>query len=180
MAIEIEKKYRLTAEQREQILTKLKELGASFSHEDFEVNDLYGGGVLEAEQAVLRVRKMEVKTILTYKKRIEDTSSIKQQIEYETEVADGEEIEKIITSLGFKKALIYEKRRQTWHLRNVEVLMDELPFGLFMEIEGGQSEILEAEKLLKIENLPAVMETYPLLTAQHGEKRGEMIEARFK
>jgi hypothetical protein len=49
-----------------------------------------------------------------------------------------------------------------------------------MEIEGGQEEILEAEKLLEIENLPAVMETYPLLTAQHGEKRGEMIEARFK
>jgi adenylate cyclase class 2 len=86
----------------------------------------------------------------------------------------------IFENLGYRPALVYEKRRQTWLLNETEVVLDELPFGLFMEIEGEHDSILEAEKLLGIENLPAVMETYPLLTEQYGERRGEMIEARFK
>lgn len=179
MSIEIEKKYHLSAAQREQILTKLKELGAQFSREDFEVNELYGGGILDEEDAVLRVRKIENKTILTYKKRIQSEAAIKQQIEYETEVKDAETIEKIIESLGFQKGLIYEKRRQTWQLRNVEIVLDELPFGLFMEIEGEINEIGLAEQFLEAEDFEAVGETYPRLTEKLGKRNGKLIEARF-
>ncbi|MDQ4123431.1 MAG: class IV adenylate cyclase [Acidobacteriota bacterium] len=180
MAIEIEKKYRLTAEEREQILRRLQETEASFEGEDFEENILFGGGFLNFKSAALRVRKTEKKILLTYKQRQPSESAIKQQIEYETEIGDAETITEILKNLGYRPALVYEKRRQTWQLKNVEVVLDELPFGLFMEIEGEESEILDAEKLLEIENLPPVMETYPLLTQHHGEKRGDMIEARFK
>ncbi|HEX8264166.1 MAG TPA: class IV adenylate cyclase [Pyrinomonadaceae bacterium] len=180
MAIEIEKKYRLTAGERETVLRRLAEIGAHFEGEDFEENTLFSGGFLNYKSAALRVRKTEKKIILTYKQRQPSESAIKRQIEYETEIGNAETIAEIFTNLGYRPALVYEKRRQTWQLKNVEVVLDELPFGLFMEIEGGQNEILEAEKLLEIENLPPVMDTYPLLTAQHGKKRGEMIEARFK
>lgn len=180
MAIEIEKKYRLTTDERETVLRRLAEIGAHFEGEDFEENTLFGGGFLNFKSAALRVRKTEKKIVLTYKQRQPSESAVKQQIEYETEIGNAETITEIFKNLSYRPALVYEKRRQTWQLKNVEIVLDELPFGLFMEIEGGQNEILEAEKLLKIENLPAVMETYPLLTAQHGKKRGEMIEARFK
>lgn len=180
MAIETEKKYRLTADERERISRRLPEIGARFEGADFEENTLFGGGFLSFKNAALRVRKTEKKIILTYKQRQPSKSAVKHQIEYETEIGDAETITEIFKNLGYRPALVYEKRRQTWRLKNVEIVLDELPFGLFMEIEGGQNEILEAEKLLEIENLPAVMETYPLLTQQHGEKRGEMIEARFK
>lgn len=179
MAIEIEKKYKLTAAQRRKVLAKLKELGASFSHEDFEINELYGGGVLEKKMAVLRVRKIGGKTILTYKERLKNASAIKHQIEHETEVTDAGEIEKIIESLGFKKAVVYEKRRQIWKLNDTEILLDELPFGFYMEIEGSEKEIAGAEKLLEAEEFEAEHETYPRLALGFGKRNGEVVEARF-
>jgi hypothetical protein len=48
-----------------------------------------------------------------------------------------------------------------------------------MEIEGTEKEIARVEKMLAAETLPAVMETYPALTAKLGKKRGGVIEARF-
>ncbi len=180
MAIETEKKYRLNGAQREQVLAKLKEIGAVFSREDFEVNELYGGGILDEKRAVLRLRKIEGKTILTYKQRIDNNSAIKRQIEHETEIADAAAIEMIIESLGFEKAIVYEKRRQTWHFRETEIVLDELPFGLFMEIEGSIAEITSVERLLKAEDFETEHETYPRLTAKLGKQNGQLIEARFK
>jgi adenylate cyclase, class 2 len=180
MAIEIEKKYRLTDEQREQVLANLKDFGAEYLGEEFEINELYGNVTLRKRSAVVRVRKIQDKTILTYKQRLASPTAIKHQIEYETEVADAEAIGKIIESLGFKKLLVYEKRRQTWRLKNIEVLIDELPFGLFMEIEGTIANIGLAEELLEAADFQTEHETYPMLTKKFGKLNGEKIEARFE
>lgn len=179
MAIEIEKKYRLTAAQRAEVLERLDEIGARFEGEDFEENILYRGGVLDEKNAVLRVRKIGEKAILTYKLRIQNQSDVKHQIEHETLVQDPQEIEKIIENLGFQKKLIYEKRRKTWRFREVEIVVDELPFGLFMEIEGSITAIAEAEIFLDIEDLIVEHKTYPRLTGEFGSPNGEVIEARF-
>lgn len=180
MAIEIEKKYKLTTVERERVLDNLKEQGAEFEGEDFEVNEIYGGAFLDEKRAVLRVRKIEGKTILTFKQRIKNNSAFKRQIEYETEVSDVAAIEAIIESLGFEKTLIYEKKRQTWKLRNVEIVLDELPYGLFMEIEGRITDITLVEMLLEAEELQAVDETYPQMTFLSGKQKGQTIEARFE
>ncbi len=179
MAIEIEKKFILSNDQREQVLENLKELGAKYIREDFEENTLYNGGILDEKRAVLRVRKIAGKTVLTYKQRIENAADVKQQIEYETVVEKAEEMEKIIESLGFEKNLVYEKRRQTWHFRAVEIVLDELPFGQYMEIEGSITAIAEAEMLLDVENLAVENETYPHLTQRFGVQKEKLIEARF-
>jgi adenylate cyclase class 2 len=179
MAIEIEKKYVLLIDQREQVLESLKESGAKYVREDFEENTLYRGGILDDKQAVLRVRKIGDKTILTFKERLGNDSGVKQQTEYETVVEKADEIEKIIESLGFEKALVYEKRRQTWQFRAVEIVLDELPFGQYMEIEGSMMAIAEAEMLLDIENFAVENETYPQLTRRFGVQKERLIEARF-
>jgi adenylate cyclase, class 2 len=179
MSIETEKKYRLTKEQYEEVLQSLKELNGEFIREEFEVNLLYGGGILEDEKALLRVRKIGDKTILTYKKQIHNDLAIKQHIEHETEVANFEAIENIIKALGFQLGMVYEKRRQTWHLQNVEVCLDELPFGLFMEIEGKISEIGLIEMLLELEDFEVENDTYPKLTFYRGTEKDGVIEARF-
>jgi hypothetical protein len=59
-------------------------------------------------------------------------------------------------------------------------VLDELPFGLFVEIEGEESAIKEVESLLRLANAEAEMATYPELAAQHGTRRGSLIEARFQ
>lgn len=179
MAIEIEKKFTLSNDQRKQVLENLKEFGAEYIREDFEENTLYRGGILDEKKAVLRVRKIGDKTILTFKERIGSDSGVKRQTEYETVVEKAEEIEKIIESLGFEKALVYEKRRQTWQFRAVEIVLDELPFGQYMEIEGSMMAIAEAEMLLDIENFSVENETYPHLTKRFGVQKEQLIEARF-
>ena len=179
MAIETEKKYRLSEAQFNQIADELKEIGAKFIGEDFEENMIFGGGILAEQQAILRIRKTQNKTILTYKKRIQNEFAVKQQIEHETEVADFEAMEKIVESLGLIKNLVYEKRRKTWKFKNAEIVLDELPFGLFMEIEGSVTEIAEAEMYIGAEEFETEHETYPRLTAQLGKKNGKCIEARF-
>ena len=179
MAIEIEKKYRLNAEQYARISADLAELNAEFIGEDFEENTLYGGGILTEQAAVLRVRKIADKTILTYKRRIQNVSDIKHQIEFETAVENAEEIENIIESLGFQKNLVYEKRRKIWRFRRTEIVLDELLFGLFMEIEGALMAIKEVEMFLGAEDFLTEHETYPLLTMKFGKRNGNLIEARF-
>lgn len=177
--IEIEKKYRLTAEQRDAVLRRLEEVGAEARGEEFEENTIYRGGALRRDVSVLRLRRVGMKARLTYKERIPVASAVKRRREEETEVADPEATAAILDALGFMRALVYEKRRKTWHLGNVEVVIDELPFGLFMEIEGDEDEINAAERQLEIVDLPAEHATYPQLTEKHGKLLGNTIEARF-
>ena len=178
--IETEKKYRLTVEQRDRVLQRLRALGAEDRGEEFEENTIYGGGALKRGTSVLRLRRVGSRALLTYKERFARTSAVKQQREEETAVGDPSAMAVILDAVGFKPVLVYEKRRRTWSLGPTEVVIDELPFGLFMEIEGGEHEIDAAEQTLGIEAVPAEHETYPQLTEQHGERVGDVIEARFR
>lgn len=179
MSIEIEKKYRLTAKQRDEILLRLPQIGAKRSGEEFEENTLYAGDGLDPQHSVLRLRRVGKRAILTYKERFPTRSDIKQQREDETAVADAEAMELILDALGFTPALVYEKRRETWKLGKTEIVLDELPFGLFMEIEGDEQSIREIESKLAIKRLRAESATYPQLTMQHGKNQDGVIEARF-
>lgn len=179
MAIEIEKKYRLTAEQFESLPEKLKSASAEYVGEDFEVNEIYGGGILTKEKAVLRLRKVDEKTVLTFKRRVENEAAVKKQIEHETEIADIEAMREIIESLGFRQVLIYEKRRRTWRIAQTEIVLDELPFGFFMEIEGAETEIGRIEKTLAAEDFSVEHRTYPELTKLFGEPVEKTFRAEF-
>ncbi len=179
MSIEIEKKYRLKAAERERVLERLQEVSAEFCGEEFEENTLYAGSNINITNCVLRLRRVEGKALLTYKERFPSSSAIKHQREEETRIENAEGMAAILDVLGYKPALVYEKRRATWRVAGAEVVIDELPFGFYMEIEGEEQSITEAEKLLEVEEVEAEMATYPHLTAQHGTKNGEVIEARF-
>ncbi len=179
MPVEIEKKYRLTKKQRDAIVRRLRKLGASPSDLEFEENTLYRGGRLELGGCSLRLRRVNGRALLTFKQRFPGKSSIKHQREEETGVADADATAAILRSLEFRPWLVYEKRRVYWQIGKAEIAVDELPFGLFMEIEGSEKEIARVETLLEAEALPAVGETYPALTAELGKKRGGVIEARF-
>jgi len=180
MPIEIEKKYRLTKARRDAIEGRLREIGASSRPIEFEENTLYSGGRLDFGGCALRLRRVNDRAILTFKRRFPSKATIKHQQEEETHVSDADATNAILSALGFQPALIYEKRRTRWKVDNAEVTMDELPFGLFMEIEASEKDIARVEKLLDIADLPAVMETYPTLTAKVGKNRNGIIEARFK
>ena len=177
--IEVEKKFRLTKRQRDAVLKRLPVIGASNEGEDFEENTLYSGEALKNGSCVLRLRRVDGKATLTYKKRLPGAAAIKKQLEEETGVADAQAMAAILEALGFTPTLVYEKRRQTWRLGNAEIVIDVLPFGLFMEIEGKASEIKAIERKLGVKDLKAEHATYPQLTAKHGKLSHGLIEARF-
>ncbi|MFN2511347.1 MAG: class IV adenylate cyclase [Pyrinomonadaceae bacterium] len=179
MPIEIEKKYRLTREQRKFVRRRLPEIGAKLQGEEFEENTLYGGKGLALGRSVLRLRRVGESAILTYKKRLSRASSIKHQLEDETEVDDPDALNSILAALGFTPTMVYEKRRETWVLGNAEIVIDELPFGLFMEIEGKEHDIRAVETKLAVKNLKSEKLTYPQLTLENGKKSRRIIEARF-
>jgi adenylate cyclase class 2 len=179
MPIEIEKKYRLTRKQREEVSRRLPKIGAKRKGEEFEVNTLYAGDNLDMGRTVLRLRRIGKRGILTYKERFPTRSAIKHQREDETRVDDPDAMELILAALGFTAALVYEKRRETWALGKTEIVIDELPFGLFMEIEGTEQSIRDVESKLAIKRLRSETATYPQLTLKHGTDYGGVIESRF-
>lgn len=180
MTIEIEKKYRLTAEEKRLLPERLREADAvQQGVEEFEENTLYGGHTLNPRMHALRLRRTSTRALLTYKERDPSASAIKQRREEETEVGDPNALAAILDALGYRPALVYEKRRTTWRLAGAEVVLDELPFGLFAEIEGTEDSILEAERILNLSGMAAEHDSYPELTARHGTKIGEVIESRF-
>ncbi len=179
MSIETEKKYRLRKEDMDQVANELDDLNAEFSGEVFEENRLFGNDLLKAKKAVLRIRTTENESIITYKEFVPNSMGVKQHVEYETKVESAETLEKILNNLGLEKQMIYEKRRRTWKFKQVEVVLDELPFGLFMEIEGSLMGIAEAEMFIGADEFEIEPAAYPYLVKKYGRRIENRIEARF-
>ena len=179
MSIETEKKYRLDERSRSDVERALEKAGGEYIGRDLEENVIYSSDALRQSRGVIRLRHSGDRTILTFKRRVSNRADVKEQIEHETEVADADAIRSILDELSIRPILVYEKYRDTWRFRSVEVVLDELPFGLFMEIEGTITGIAEAEILLDLQDLETVHETYPTMTARLGMINGELTEARF-
>ena len=180
MSIETEKKYRLNPRRLDEITQRLNELGAQFEKEVFEVNYQHRGGEMDERDATLRLRKIGDFTVLTYKEKVPTANGAKQKIEYETSVADVEAMEKIIEHLGYRLTAVYEKRRTYWHLGDVEVVLDELPFGLYMEIEGEIEAIIKTETKLGLREKEYEPRGYPRLTVKYGREIDGVATAKFE
>ena len=137
--IEIEKKYRLTAEQRNRVLQRLREVGAEDRGEEFEENTIYGGGSLQRGTSVLRLRRVGKKALLTYKERLANASPVKHQREDETAVDDPaamaivrKEVKKRQDAIeGFQKGNRPELAAK--EQAELEILQSYLPKGLSPE-----------------------------------------------
>ena len=179
MGTEIEKKYRIGSAETARLRERLRAAGAEARGAEFEENILYAGPGLERGNRVLRLRRVEGRAIFTFKESMADSSGIKRRREDETAVDDADALADILDALGYTPAVVYEKRRETWLVAGVEVVLDELPFGLYVEIEGEEEPILEAERLLEIDGATEEPKSYPQLTLLHGTKNGALVEARF-
>ncbi len=103
----------------------------------FERNLRYenAAGTLTAGGIVLRLRQDE-RAKLTYKSGASSEDGIFRRFEAEVVVSDFETMDIILRRLGYDVALIYEKYRTTWVLGDAEIVLDELPYGNFTEIEA--------------------------------------------
>lgn len=102
-------------------------------------------GALLARQSLLRLRR-DSRVRLTYKGLAAQDAASEAKIREELEVTvdDFDQTALILTRLGFAPLQTYEKYRETYHWRDVEVVLDETPFGQFVELEGATDEALRA------------------------------------
>jgi len=98
------------------------------------------GGMLSAQGVVLRLRQDDAAR-LTFKADERVVDGISSRFEAEVEVSDFALMDVILQRLGYEVALVYEKYRTTYALDGAEVVLDELPFGNFTEIEGDAATI---------------------------------------
>jgi adenylate cyclase, class 2 len=90
---------------------------------------------LRAEGRVLRLRR-DTDVRLTYKSASDNDQGVLSREEIEFVVEDFEKAKRFLEALGYQKLVYYEKYRMTYDLNETLVMLDELPYGNFVEIEG--------------------------------------------
>jgi adenylate cyclase class 2 len=179
MAIEMEAK--LKVESLDPTREKLRSLGATPAGRRLETNALFDleGGLLRKGGKAVRVRTRrdlengDTDAILTFKgPRLE--GQFKSREEIETHVADPKAMIAILEALGYRQALSFEKKRESWEIDGCHVELDDVPhFGSFVEIEGpGEKEIAAVQSRLGLESLAAVKTSYVRMMADWIKKTG--------
>ena len=125
------------------IRDRILKLGAMSRGRFFETNlrfDDADNGLLQ-KKSLLRLRR-DTKTILTFKSEppVKD-DQFKILRELEVEVSDFATMKDILESLGFREEQVYEKWRETFILNRVNLCLDTMPYGDFLEIEGEKEDI---------------------------------------
>lgn len=201
MAREIEIKVALDDPAR--LRARLHSLGAAGETPVFEVNSIFDtpDGRLRTARMALRLREIRsvdrarvLRTVLTLKRPVDETEyraggvapagktgSAKIREEIETDVAGAPAMASILAALGYRPAVIYEKRRETFRCAACEIVIDELPcLGWFAEIEGPtQAAVESAAADLGLDAAPPIDDTYIALAVRAGAAVEDRRELRF-
>ena len=98
---------------------------------------------LRSQGRVLRLRR-DTTARLTYKGPSQNQQGVLGREEIEFVVEDFEKARQFLEALGYQKSIYYEKYRTTYELDNAFIMLDELPYGKFLEIEGETVEQIQA------------------------------------
>jgi len=128
---------------------KLQSLGASLvTKRTFESNlrfDWPNGSLSRSGQA-LRLRH-DKDNILTFKGASSDQQGVLSRQEIEFKISDLEAARHFLEALGFQVVVAYEKRRTTYAFEGVEIMLDEMPYGNFCEVEGADPAVIQTVAL---------------------------------
>jgi adenylate cyclase class 2 len=129
-------------------------------------------GRLRAEGRVLRLRQ-DTEARLTYKGASDLTDGIMSRSELEFTVGDLETARKVLLALGYVDVAVYEKYRATYELGACHIMLDELPYGDFVEIEGADAEAIHrTANLLGLDMEAATGDSYLGIFQKYCQKRG--------
>lgn len=171
--LEIEVKFLVSdlAEIRERLLGTG---GTLFKARTYERNIRFdnGWGGLKLQGKLLRLRQ-DTAARITYKghpaQEIDSEARVREELEMVVE--DFDTAAAILERIGFEQQEVYEKYRETFALGSVEVMLDEMPFGDFVELEGAEAAIRTASRDLGLDWQKRILENYLALLAR--------LKARF-
>jgi len=121
---------------------------------------------LRSDGRVLRLRQ-DTEARLTYKSAGTNEQGILSRTEIEFVVEDFDKAKQFLEALGYQKLIYYEKYRTTYEFEGCQVMLDELPYGNFVEIEGDSLEsIRRVAKKLGLNWTAAIPQSYQVLFEQ--------------
>ena len=101
-------------------------------------------GELRNSFRVLRLRQDDIARFTFKGPSVEKEGGILSRQEIEFEVGDFDSAKQFLEAIGFQVVVFYEKFRTTYELNNTHIMLDELPYGSFIEIEGENVETIHS------------------------------------
>ncbi len=117
---------------------RLRSLGAQLTQpRTFEQNLRFDTPDKELAKGskVLRLRR-DLQARLTFKGPSEDVDGVRVRKEIEFVLADFQAAQQLLLELGYLVSMQYDKYRAVYDLLGVQISLDELPYGNFLEVEG--------------------------------------------
>jgi adenylate cyclase class 2 len=127
---------------RERLLEQGAQVTVQRTHEYNVRYDTPEGTLLERRQ-LLRLRQ-DRDVVVTFKGEPpagSDSTEAKVREELEVTVSDFETMDLILQRVGFARAQVYEKYRETMAVNGVEAVLDQMPYGDFVELEGPEEKL---------------------------------------
>ena len=117
--------------------------------------------ILEAGQPLARP------ALLTFKGP-RQADALRSREAFDLSVSPAEQLIPLLQGLGFVQMLSFEKRRESWELKDCLVELDTMPeAGLFVEVEGPTEAAVSAVRsLLGLSALLAVEQSYSAMMSQ--------------
>jgi adenylate cyclase, class 2 len=130
----------------------------------FELNLRFDtpAAALQAAHQVLRLRQDE-NAYMTFKGNERETDGVVTRSEIEVKVEDFFAGQRLLEALGYKVVFVYEKYRAIYSFEDTQVMLDELPYGSFVEIEGRDENIRALARMLGLKWGHAIPASYHLL-----------------
>ena len=101
-------------------------------------------GELRNSFRVLRLRQDDIARFTFKGPSVEKEGGILSRQEIEFEVGDFDSAKQFLEAIGFQVVVFYEKFRATYELNDTHIMLDELPYGSFIEIEGENVESIHS------------------------------------
>jgi adenylate cyclase class 2 len=115
---------------------------------------------LMQQECLLRLRR-DQRCLLTYKgPQADNEHEFKVRPEYEIEISDLGQAQALLAHIGFVPSWRYEKYRETFAYQEAEIVLDEVPVGNFLEIEGPRECIRTIAEMLGLDFSTRVLASY--------------------
>ncbi len=174
----LEREVKFAVSRLDPVVERLQALDASQAHRvGSEVEHNYVldtlADELKARDERLRIREIEGRpgVLVTWKGPASTRSGVRRREERQFHADDRDACVAVLSNLGFRPVRTYDKVRTSWHLEDVIVCLDTLPFGTFVEIEfthvvpeDGETATLERiVRILGLDGAPRIQASYARL-----------------
>jgi adenylate cyclase, class 2 len=173
----VESEIKVRASAPEAARSAVAKLGARLVRaRHFEDNVLFDDerGRLGAGGRLLRLRRTPDGGRLTFKGPRLDSGEVKAREEIEVSVPEPDVLQSLLVAIGLRPVFRYQKYRETYSWKDVEIVVDETPVGTFLEIEGAAGGIHAAAAALGYRRADYITDSYAALFFAAGG-RGDML-----